>query len=76
MFTFIYLTFYFLSSARTASIPGHSRLLDAGHNRIKITLKGKDAAATAATAAAAADDDDDDDDDNDNDDGNDDGHYL
>ena len=36
--TFIYLTFYFLSSARTAPETGHSRLIDPGHK----PHKGKD----------------------------------
>ena len=30
------LHFIFLSSARTAPEPGHSRLIDPGHNRIKV----------------------------------------
>ena len=35
------LHFYFLSSARTAPEPGHSRLIDPGHNRIKVKVKGR-----------------------------------
>ena len=56
LFVYFYLSYFlFLSSARTAPETGHSRLLDPGNNRIKVTVKGK--------YAAAADDDDDDDDD-------------
>ena len=35
------LHFIFLSSARTAPEPGHSRLIDPGHNRIKVKVKVK-----------------------------------
>ena len=38
LFMYFYLS-YFLSSARTAPEPGHSRFIDPGHNRIKVKVK-------------------------------------